>query len=180
MSPVNKKKQFVFLFLVTLVMSACATGVTDRSDKAPNTLESLSGYYPVPELEPQEVVRIQMAAFGANDSEDKGIALAFRFASPQNKRYTGDVKNFASIVRGKGYAPMLDSDDFSIGPVDRRGQLAVVAVRTDRTDDRSAGYLFILSRQDGGRYDGCWMTDSVLRIKIGDDEGSAAQGFVDA
>jgi hypothetical protein len=180
MKRINKKIHLATLLAITLAMSACAGGVNDRSDKSPDTLELLAEYFPVPELEPQEVVRIQMAALGANDSEDTGIALAFRFASPQNRRYTGDVDKFASIVRGKGYAPMLENIDFTVGPVERRGQLAVVAVRADRMNDHPAGFLFILSRQDGGRYDGCWMTDSVLRIEVGDDSPSIAPDLIDA
>lgn len=121
---------------------------------------------PVPELTPLEVVRIQLTAFKENNSDDQGIALAYRFASPRNKKITGNVDNFASMIRRDPYRPILYNADFIIGPVDERGTLAIVAVIVDQSDDSSRGYLFVLTRQDGGEYDKCWLTDGVLQIDI--------------
>lgn len=130
------------------------------------TALSLNDLEPVPELSPAEVVQIQLTALKESRSEDQGIALAYRFTSPRNKRIIGNVDNFASTIRQGRYSPILSNVNFELGPVDERGALAIVAVRFDQSDDRSLGFLFVLTRQDGGEFDNCWMTDGVLQVNL--------------
>ena len=52
----------------------------------PESLDRLTDRLPTPELSPEEVVQIQMDAFRNNDVEDRGIEIAFRFASPANNK----------------------------------------------------------------------------------------------
>jgi pyruvoyl-dependent arginine decarboxylase (PvlArgDC) len=131
----------------------------------PSPLDSLADLVPVPDLAPEEVVAIQLAAFQANDTDNRGIALAYRFASPRNKALVGTVDNFASILRNGNYAPMLAEGNFRMGLVERQGPLAFVAVRVETGEERASDYLFVLTRQKGGEYDGCWMTDAVVEIE---------------
>lgn len=164
---INKKNipEGIFLIILSslLFLTSCTSGNTFQ-DTAP--VISLNDIKPNPELTPADVVRIQLTAFKENNSEDQGIALAYRFASPRNKKITGNVDNFASMIRRDPYRPMLYNANFELGPVDERGTLAIVAVRVDQSDDSSRGYLFVLTRQDGGEYDNCWLTDGVIQIDI--------------
>jgi len=44
---------------------------------------------PTPALTPAEVVRIQLEALRNNDEQNRGIEVAFRFASPANRAKEG-------------------------------------------------------------------------------------------
>ena len=117
---------------------------------------------PSPELTPEEVVRIQVEALQANDSPtpDAGIAAAFRFASPGNRAATGPLPRFTQMVK-LGYADMLGFAEAEYGAVQVVSDRAQQAVTLVQRDGRRTTYVFALSRQSGGSYDGCWMTDGV-------------------
>lgn len=118
---------------------------------------------PSPTLSPNQVVEAQLMALKRNDrpQKDSGIAIAFRFASPANKEATGPLPRFMAIVRGQAYAPMIDHAEAALGDAEVRADRAAVPVLVTAQDGRRWGYLFILGKQEGGRYDGCWMTDGV-------------------
>lgn len=121
------------------------------------------GPEPSPDLSPEDVVRIQVEALGHNDvpAPDAGIETAFRFASPSNRAATGPLERFARMIRG-GYPDMIGFERAEYGPVSVRGDQAVQRVTLVQPDGRRATYAFVLSRQAGGPYDGCWMTDGVI------------------
>lgn len=123
---------------------------------------------PTPERSPGEVVRIQLEALSANDEpyEDAGIETAFRFASPANKRATGPLGTFTELVRGAAYRPMIDHRSARYSDVQQRGDEAQQAVVLIGETGERVGYLFLLSRQQGGPYDACWMTDGVQRVDV--------------
>jgi hypothetical protein len=120
---------------------------------------------PSPDLTPEEVVRLQVEALQRNDEPrpDAGIATAFRFASPGNRRATGPLERFTTMVKGPVYGDMLDFARAEYGRIAVDGERAAQRVTLTHDDGRRAVYVFILSRQDGGLFDGCWMTDGVAR-----------------
>lgn len=58
---------------------------------------------PDPALDPADAVRIQVQALAENGADDAGIALTFRFASPDNRRQTGPLERFVAMVKGPVY-----------------------------------------------------------------------------
>ena len=122
------------------------------------------GPEPSPDLSPEAVVRIQVEALQANDEphDDAGIATAFRFASPGNRAATGPLARFSAMVHGPAYRDLLGSERATYGPMVFEGDEAAQAVTLVHADGRRALYVFALSRQRGGPYDGCWMTDAVV------------------
>ena len=72
---------------------------------------------PSPELDPPEVVRIQIEALRKNSILNEGIRLAYRFASPDNKRYTGPLNRFIEMVRSPPYHWLLNHVKAYYGPV---------------------------------------------------------------
>lgn len=159
------------MILITLtVFTACATAA---SESEPSPLDLLAEVEPVPEYTPKQVVGIQLAALKANDTDDRGVAVAFRFASPRNKDATGPEANFALLLRQNPYATMLNSAEFELGPSRTRGQIAFVAARVASNDGSDQGYIFVLSRQRGGEHDDCWMTDGVFLVSGSDSPDGA-------
>lgn len=116
---------------------------------------------------PLLVVQIQMNALKFNDdATNDGIRTVRRFASPQNRRTVGSFDAFVTVVRSESYAPMLsyDSARYAPGPIDDR--TATVGVVTAVDGDVTGRYEFRLGKQEGGVYDGCWMTDSVRSLPV--------------
>ena len=124
---------------------------------------------PSPDLSPADVVRVQVEALQRNDDPrpDAGIEAAFRFASPGNRAATGPLPRFARMVKGPVYGDMIDFASAEYGDVALEGDRAAQRVTLVQDDGRRVTYVFTLSRQAGGEYDGCWMTDGVARRPAG-------------
>ena len=115
---------------------------------------------PTPALSPGDVIRIQLEALRHNDEQDRGIAVAFRFASPANRANTGPLPRFIAMIEQGPYALMLDFREADYGPVETVADQA--RQRVTLTGERSSmTYWFYLSRQSEAPYADCWMTDAV-------------------
>ena len=115
---------------------------------------------PDPVLTPGEVVRIQLEALRHNDGQDRGIAVAFRFASPANRANTGPFSRFAAMIKNGPYALMLNFREATYGPIEIAGKRARQRVTLAGASGRMT-YWFYLSRQVMPPYVDCWMTDAV-------------------
>ena len=155
------------LFLCLALLPAAAPAQEAGSRDA----DPLGGdLVPAPAWSPGDVVRIQLEALRRNDERDRGIAVAFRFASPANRAQTGPLWRFARMIRDGPYALMLDFQAASYGPVEASGaQARQRVVLADATT--SVTYWFYLSRQTDAPYADCWMTDAVFIEPV---EGHAA------
>ena len=116
---------------------------------------------PNPGLAPEQVVRIQLDALRNNDAQNRGIEVAFRFASPANRLNTGPLARFISMIRQGPYSLMLAYENAAYHPVEiveNRARQRVTLIGSGLAVD----YEFYLSRQDEGEWRGCWMTDAVV------------------
>ena len=61
-------------------------------------------------ITPKEVVKIQLSGLQQNDLEfkDSGIEQTWNFAHPNNKKVTGPLNNFKSMIKGASYQMMID------------------------------------------------------------------------
>ena len=126
------------------------------------------GVFPSPHYGPEDVVRIQIQALANNNRpyRNAGIEVAFRFASPANKRFTGPLWRFTRMLHTPTYRPFLFHRAAHVGRADIQGTQATLTVILTAADGTRAGYVFRLSKQQGGRYDACWMTDEVWPIDL--------------
>jgi hypothetical protein len=123
---------------------------------------------PDPSLTPSQVVRVQLDALQHNDQPqpESGIETAWNFASPGNKQATGPLPRFIRMVHNPTYQPMVDHRSYRMGQLKLVNQrIAVVNAILSSADGAPVFYQFQLSRQEGGPYDGCWMTDAVIPLK---------------
>ncbi len=144
----RKKITGVAVALITAML--CAGASADSQDASPNSA-----------LTPEQVVRCQMEALSSNDASDKGIAIAFRFASPSNKEVTGPLPRFIHMIKHSPYSVMLDPRLIEYGEVEVVGDKAQLPVSVLTTDYIAVAFRFYLSRQTHADCDGCWMTDGV-------------------
>jgi hypothetical protein len=119
---------------------------------------------PDPSYGPGEVIELQLSALADNDSpvENAGIKTAYNFASPANRRVTGPLDRFVTMVEGPQYAPMADHVEAVTGPLERDGSGASQRVTVTGPDGRTVTYEFGVSEQSDGPFAGCWLTDRVL------------------
>ena len=127
--------------------------------------------YPIPDLpmpdrkyEPEQVVEIQLEALADNDDpvENAGIKTAYNFASPANRRSTGPLSRFMTMVEAPRYAPMINHVEARTNSIKQTGDRAEQRVTLTGPDDRTVTYQFGLSVCHEEPLDGCWLTDRVL------------------
>ena len=100
-------------------------GAAPAGEAGTGTADPLSeDLVPAPVLSPEDVVRIQLEALRHNDERNRGIEVAFRFASPANRVHTGPLPRFIGMIRNGPYALMLDFRAVSYGPVESNGTQA--------------------------------------------------------
>ena len=91
--------------LLSFVLVFCAAPALAQGSDADPPSEAL---VPKPALSPGDVIRIQLEALRHNDEQDRGIAVAFLFASPINRANTGPLPRFIGMIKEGPYALMLD------------------------------------------------------------------------
>jgi hypothetical protein len=139
---------------------------TPGDDPAQQPL-AIGSLIPDPRYSPQDVVRIQLEALRTNGRGNGGIEQAFRFASPANRAQIGSVQQFARIVASPAYRPMVNHLSAVVDGVQVDGDRAQQMVVLTSSEHEVVMYVFLLSRQRGGDFDGCWMTDGVMRVEGG-------------
>jgi hypothetical protein len=146
---------------VVVTQGSFATQHDGQSGEPPGALSTFSDRInPSPEHPPERVVAIQLEAMRLNDEANRGIAVAFRFASPANKAMTGPLPRFAFMIRNGPYRPMLDYQTALYDPVvvvDGHARQRVTLLGRMG----AIGFVFHLSRQVDGPWQDCWMTDAV-------------------
>ena len=119
---------------------------------------------PSPGYSPGEVVRILVEALRENDADDRGIAVVFRFASPENRSVTGPLSRFAAMIRSPLYEPMLNHVSAFYDEMEVAGEFARQQVAFATPGGWAVIYSFLLRRQPSGEYAGCWMTERVTIV----------------
>jgi len=118
---------------------------------------------PTCERPPEVVLHIQVSALANNDPEtNAGIATAWQFAAPSNKRYLGPYDDFVETIEGF-YRPLLEAETIAYGPMQRTGDRAERRV-TVGSNGTSTTYRWSLRNVTAPGLDGCWMTTGVREI----------------
>ncbi len=148
------------ILLILLVM---------RLDVVAQTKAERPGPEPSANLSPTEVVEMQLSALADNDNPlpNNGIAVVFRFASPSNREATGPLDRFTMMVKGAPYRDMLNHRQAEIMPAMESPSHTIVPVRLVTRDGKEARYVFVLTQQQAGTCEGCWMTDAVMPVDGG-------------
>jgi hypothetical protein len=145
------------------VLLACLlAGASVSTAQGPNDeLSPADRLSPSSKLTPEQVVHIQLEALRLNDARNRGIEVAFRFASPDNKLHTGPLARFISMMQQGPYSLMLAYENVAYDPVeviDGYARQRVTLIGSGMV----VAYEFYLSRQTEGPCVGCWLTDAVI------------------
>lgn len=145
---------------LALVLACAPAAALQQREPGPDNPHLSASLVPSPALSPDEVVEIQVEALRHNDARDRGIEVAFRFASPENKRNTGPLPRFIEMIKNGPYSLMLHVKQVAYEPIEVAGNQARQRVILFG-ETTSMSYVFYLSRQEREPYVDCWMTDRV-------------------
>jgi len=151
-------------FSVLLMLSVSCNQLSSQNQYQ-TPMQNPEEIQPQPSMGPREVVDLQVKAMQQNDHpyENHGIEVAYRFASPDNKKNTGPIDRFTRMLNNEIYQSLLNAQQYGLDAVEIEGEIAVQKVTLIDTQDQPVVYYFQLSRQKEGSLKDCWLTDSVVR-----------------
>ena len=116
---------------------------------------------PSSDIDPAEVVKIQLSGLQKNDSnfKDSGIEQTWNFAHPNNKKATGPLDNFKRMIKGDSYQMMIDHLSHSITKLesgDKWAQFEVIILDKEKIYHKF-NWQVEKYTMDGPLKD-CWLT----------------------
>lgn len=117
---------------------------------------------PSPELEPREVVKIQVASLADCQVSPDALQQVYAFASPDNREVTGPLDRFAAMLLTPQYKPLVEQQQVIVGNQVVHGNLASVMVTAMDQQQGLRTFHFYLAKETGPLYAACWMTYGVV------------------
>ena len=119
---------------------------------------------PTPEINPEEVVKIQLSSLMNNNEPylNAGIEQTWEFAHPSNRAFTGPIQRFTQMMYAPSYAVMLDHKKHEIIEVKLDKNIAYFFIELTSIDGKMYGFRWTLEKvKDEGGFKDCWMTTAV-------------------
>ena len=119
---------------------------------------------PTPEINPEEVVKIQLSSLMNNNEPylNAGIEQTWEFAHPSNRAFTGPIQRFTQMMYAPSYAVMLDHEKHDILEVNLEKNFAYFFIELTSIDGKMFGFKWTLEKvKEEGIFKDCWMTTAV-------------------
>jgi hypothetical protein len=119
---------------------------------------------PTPEINPEEVVKIQLSSLMNNNEPylNAGIEQTWEFAHPSNRAFTGPIQRFTQMMYAPSYAVMLDHKKHEIIEVKLDKNIAYFFIELTSIDGKMFGFKWTLEKvKEEGGFKDCWMTTAV-------------------
>ena len=119
---------------------------------------------PTPEINPEEVVKIQLSSLMNNNEPylNAGIEQTWEFAHPSNRAFTGPIQRFTQMMYAPSYAVMLDHKKHEIIEVKLDKNIAYFFIELTSNDGKMFGFKWTLEKvKEVGGFKDCWMTTAV-------------------
>ena len=119
---------------------------------------------PESNIEPAEVIKIQLIGLQKNDFDykDSGIEQTWNFAHPNNKKNTGPLPNFKMMIKGNSYQMLLNHLSHTITQVkssDKWAQFEVIILDKSKIYHKFNWQVEKLMIE--GSLQNCWLTTMV-------------------
>tara|TARA_B100000700_G_scaffold73447_1_gene81947 strand:- start:33 stop:506 length:474 start_codon:yes stop_codon:yes gene_type:complete len=146
----SKKLQIIFNFLIIFFISI--------------SISKAELLKPRSDIEPSEVVKIQLLGLQKNDLnyKDSGIEQTWNFAHPNNKKVTGPLDKFKRMIKGDAYQMMINHLSHTItelGTSENWAQFEVIILDKEKIYHKFNWQVEKYST-DGPLKD-CWLTTMV-------------------
>ena len=113
---------------------------------------------------PIQVVKIQLSSLMKNDQpyKDSGIEQTWKFAHPNNKKYTGPFEKFKMMLKGESYSMLLNHIDNQIKEIFKSEEIATFEVIILDVEKKYYKFKWQVEKysKDGPLKD-CWLTTVV-------------------
>ena len=119
---------------------------------------------PESNIEPAEVIKIQLIGLQKNDFDykDSGIEQTWNFAHPNNKKNTGPLPNFKMMIKGNSYQMLLNHLSHTITQVkssDKWAQFEVIILDKEKIYHKFNWQVEKYTKE--GPLKDCWLTTMV-------------------
>jgi len=115
-------------------------------------------------IEPEQVVLIQLSALMKNDNpyKDRGIIQTWEFAHPNNQRVTGPLESFKNMIKTDSYSMLINHKDHEIKEVYKSKEVATFEVMVLDKEKKYYKFKWQVEKYklDGPLKD-CWLTTAV-------------------
>ena len=119
---------------------------------------------PNPEINPREVIEIQLNALMRNDSpeKDSGIIQTWFFAHPNNQRVTGPIERFKNMIKTDSYSMLLNHENYEIVEVYKSKGVSTFEVTIMDKDKKYYKFKWQVEKYEvDGFLKNCWLTTAV-------------------
>ena len=115
-------------------------------------------------IEPFLVVQIQLRSLKQNDNpkKDNGIEQTWEFAHPSNRKNTGPLDRFKTMIKGKSYGMLLNHLDHKVVEIKTTDLTALFEVTVLDKDKAYYKFNWTVEKYTAeGPLKGCWLTTMV-------------------
>jgi hypothetical protein len=115
-------------------------------------------------IEPFLVVQIQLRSLKQNDNpkKDNGIEQTWEFAHPSNRKNTGPLDRFKTMIKGKSYGMLLNHLDHKVVEIKSTDLSALFEVTVLDKDKVYHKFNWTVEKYTAeGPLKGCWLTTMV-------------------
>ncbi len=115
-------------------------------------------------IEPQEVVKIQLSALKENDfpEKDNGIIQTWIFAHPNNQKVTGPIDRFKNMLKTDSYSMLLNHSTHEVIEVFKSSKVATFEVTVLDKDKKYYKFKWQVEKfTSEGYLKNCWLTTAV-------------------
>jgi hypothetical protein len=122
-------------------------------------------------IEPIQVVKIQLRGLKNNDQlyKDDGIEQTWEFAHPKNRKFTGPLTKFKSMIKGDDFSMLLNHKEHKVKEVFLSDDVATFEVIVLNSDKEYFKFKWQVEKfKKEGTLKNCWLTTAVSSpISIG-------------
>tara|TARA_B100000482_G_C12507485_1_gene259142 strand:+ start:166 stop:651 length:486 start_codon:yes stop_codon:yes gene_type:complete len=122
-------------------------------------------------IEPIQVVKIQLRGLKNNDQlyKDGGIEQTWEFAHPRNRKFTGPLTKFKSMIKGDDFSMLLNHKEHKVKEVFLSDDVATFEVIVLNSDKEYFKFKWQVEKfKKEGTLKNCWLTTAVSSpISIG-------------
>ena len=119
---------------------------------------------PNSEIGPNQVVKIQLNGLMKNDEPNlnNGIKQTWEFAHPSNKKYTGPLSKFITLLKGQNYKMLINHLDNEIIEIFKTSNKYDFEVTILSNDKNYYKFQWVVEKYyEEGPLKDCWLTISV-------------------
>ena len=121
-------------------------------------------FKPSVNIDPKQVVKIQLNALMKNDSpyKDRGIEQTWEFAHPNNQRMTGPLDRFKRMLKGASYSMLIDHKENTVTEIYKSSTMVTYEVVVLDKDKQYFKFKWKVEKNNKeGNLLNCWLTTAV-------------------